>query len=136
MKQVLLTILFALTLGTSGLVAKAASVTPIIPAPMKAEARPGTFQLTSTSRIVTDNSLKETAELLAERLRSATGFALPIKSSEASANDITLTTNGADTSLGPEGYSLSVAPTGVTIRATTSAGAFYGSKSLLQLFPP
>ena len=129
---------FALTLATSAPAVQAASVTPIIPAPVKAEARPGAFQPATASLIIADDSLKETAEFLAERLRPATGFTFPIKSTgtAASPGDITLTTKGANASLGPESYSLSVTPTGVTIRATTPAGAFYGSQSLLQLFPP
>jgi hexosaminidase len=136
MKREFQILCFASILLASGLAAQAASVTPIIPAPVKAESRPGTFQLTTSSRIIADDSFKEEAELLVERLRPSTGFALPIKSAEASLGDITLTTKGANASLGPEGYSLSVVPSGVTIRATTPAGAFYGAQSLLQLFPP
>ncbi len=122
----------------AGTLAQAAPVTPIIPAPANAESRPGTFQLSASSRIITERELKATAELLASRLRAATGCPLRIKSSgtAASTNDITLTTGGADPSLGAEGYSLSVTPGGVTVRATTATGIFYGSQSLLQLFPP
>lgn len=39
-------------------------------------------------------------------------------------------------SLGPEGYRLSSKATGVTIRAGTTAGVFYGAQSLRQLLPP
>ena len=115
----------------------AAPATSIIPAPAKAETREGQFKLTVASRIIADDALKETAELLAERLRPAPGFPLRIKSANTtpSAGDIVLTTNGADTSLGPEGYKLSIRPTSVTIRALTKAGIFYGEQSLLQLLP-
>ncbi len=82
--------------------------------------------------------LKETAKLLAERLRPATGFAIKIKSAKTkiTAADILLTTNEADISLGTEGYELSVTTNGVIIRAPAAAGVFYGAQSLLQLLPP
>ena len=76
--------------------------------------------------------------MLAERMRLATGYAIKIKSGNTKvvAGDILLTTNGADASLGAEGYELSVTTNGVVIRATTAAGVFYGAQSLLQLLPP
>ena len=47
-----------------------------------------------------------------------------------------LTTVNALSSLGAEGYELTVAPDSVVIRAPAQAGLFYGVQSLLQLFPP
>ena len=118
--------------------ASAANPTGIIPAPMQAEEREGQFQLTAASRIIDGGEFKTDAQLLAARLRMATGFALRIKSakSKISGGDILLTTNGADFSLGAEGYKLSVTTNGVVIRAGTAAGIFYGEQSLLQLLPP
>jgi hexosaminidase len=117
--------------------AQVAPVTSIIPAPMKAEARDGQFKLTSEGSIIADDGLRDTAKLLAERLRPASGFRLKIKSpgKEVSAGDIVLTTKGADAKLGPEGYQLSVRPTSVIIRASKNAGILYGEQSLLQLLP-
>ncbi len=80
----------------------AASVTAIIPAPVKAEARAGQFQLTAASRIVADGSFKAEARWLAARLRPATGFALKTRSttSKISAGDIVLTASEAGVALG------------------------------------
>ena len=132
LSSVLTVIFFAATLIA------AANVTPVIPAPADAEALPGQFQLTSAGRILAGGEFKNEAQLLAARLRAATGFALKIKSAAAkpAAADILLTTNGADAALGPEGYELSVTTNGVVIRAATAAGIFYGAQSLLQLLPP
>ena len=114
----------------------AAETTAIIPAPMKIEAREGEFQLIATSRIRADREFKNEAQLLAVRLRPATGFSLKTKTiSERSIGDILLLKSDS-ASLGPEGYELSVTASNVIIRASNAAGIFYGTQSLLQLLPP
>jgi len=131
-------ILAAIAVASVCVMARAANPTPIIPAPAKAEASPGNFQLCAATRILAGPDLRATAELLAARLRPATGFKFKIKSAEpaGAAGGILLTTQEADTSLGAEGYELSVTTNGVVIRAGTAAGVFYGAQSLLQLLPP
>ena len=133
-QKILLAMILALVCATAG----AENLTPIIPAPANAEELPGTFQLDPDSRILTDVESRPTAKLLAARLRAATGFKLKIKSTKSPVvtGDILLTTMDAGTNLGPEGYELSVQTNAVVIRASTSAGVFYGAQSLLQLLPP
>jgi hypothetical protein len=106
-----------------GIVYGAEIRTPIILAPMKAEAGNEAFQLNSASRILTDAKSKDSAKLLAARLRLATGYPFKTKSAEnqITAGDILLTTNGADAVLDAEGYELSVTTNGVVIRAPTPA---------------
>jgi alpha-L-fucosidase len=111
----------------------------IIPAPQKLETRAGAFSVTRTTRIVTDAASRETAALLAAPMRVSTGFPLPIEtagSGEAPKGAIVLTTQGAKSSLGAEGYELTVSPDAVVMRAPDQAGLLYGAQTLLQLLPP
>jgi hexosaminidase len=130
------TILFVAVLALSGSLTRASDLTPIIPAPMKAEAGDGTFHLTAATRIQADHEFENEARLLRGRLRPATGFSLKIRSTaKIDSGNIVLTKAGADASLGAEGYELSVTPSNAVVRATTPAGIFYGTQSLLQLLP-
>jgi hexosaminidase len=111
----------------------------IIPAPQKCERRDGVFRLDASLRIVADPASRQTAQWLAERLRRATGYPMPVATSrtgKAAAGTILLTTQDADAALGQEGYVLTVAPGSVVVRAPEPAGVFYGMQSLLQLLPP
>jgi len=109
----------------------------IIPAPQKMEIRPGHFQLSASARIVSDAASAETADYLAAKLRTSTGYPLPIDTNgEAGKGLITLTTKSAKAELGPEGYELDVTAEQILIKATTQAGLFYGAQTLLQLLPP
>ncbi len=47
---------------------------------------------------------------------------------------ITLTRKGAERKVGDEGYQLTASPDGIFVQAKTSAGLFYGTQTLLQLF--
>lgn len=133
-------IFFALFLLTVSAFAAGVNQLALIPWPQKVQRHDGVFTLTSDTCIDADKSSLATARLLAERLRQSTGY--PIKIHRKAITDvlpenaIVLTTLGANTNLGPEGYELAVSRDHIVIRAPTQAGLFYGGQTLLQLLPP
>lgn len=111
----------------------------IIPEPQSMEMGAGSFALSPDTRVLADSASRETAKVLASRLGTATGFALKVRrSGEAGpvTGAILLTTRGADTNLGPEGYEITVAQDSVVLRAPAQAGMFYGVQTLFELLPP
>jgi len=107
----------------------------VVPKPASMKVTGGReFELTPTVSIVHETEIaKKEAEYLAERLRPATGLALPVR--VGTDGRILLTSRGADPALGKEGYELAVSPEGVVIRAPQATGLFYGVQSLRQLLP-
>ncbi len=95
----------------------------------------GSFSLTSDSRIIAlDESLLSDAEVLAEDLEALFGWPVAVLGAAAlpGDGDITLDLGESDSRLGGEGYRLRIGDT-VQITAIASAGAFHGTRTLLQL---
>lgn len=106
----------------------------IIPKPEIFEAKDVKFGLNQNTTIYTEKGVEGLNEIAAEiknRLRASTKLILK-SSGSPSSNQIAFLT---DLTLPTEGYSLNVAKDGVTIKASSPVGFFYGSKTLLQLFP-
>ncbi len=122
----------------------------IIPLPWQMQVTNGTFTLCqsqlnpglpalATTPILADALSLTNAQYLAALLLKSTGNRFSIllnTNSSAVKGAILLTTVNAKTSLGAEGYELTVAPDSVVIRAPAEAGVFYGIQSFLQLLPP
>jgi hexosaminidase len=113
----------------------------IIPKPVEATATGGTFTITSATRIYVEpgnDELIAIGHALAERLRPATGYALPVlaTSDAAPAGQISLTTGGGDSELGAEGYQITISADGVVLAAPQPGGLFYAVQTLRQLLPP
>jgi hexosaminidase len=93
----------------------------------------GTFTLAGTARIVAaDPGLVGTANQLAADLAEVNGMTLSVVNTAALPGDIVLSLTTDHTEWGTEGYRLSVGST-VDIKARAGAGAFYGTRSLLQM---
>ncbi|CAH0220234.1 beta-N-acetylhexosaminidase [Plantibacter cousiniae (nom. nud.)] len=98
------------------------------------------FRLSADSVIRTDPSVATTARILADALRTSTGFALPVETNgteevvDSAGTDITLsidprlsTTSGA--------YRLTAAASGVEIVGADADGVHHGTQTLRQLLP-
>lgn len=115
---------------------------PIIPKPVKAERRTGSFTLSSATKIiVTGESDAQTdiAQYVSDRLQEQTGISLAVKRVKKASqykNAVILQLSNADSALAPEGYRLTVTPVRIRIEAPREAGLFYGVQSLLQLCLP
>ncbi|MBK8883981.1 MAG: family 20 glycosylhydrolase [Bacteroidales bacterium] len=108
----------------------------LIPQPAEIQKTGGSFQLSSSSKISYSNQeCRKIAELMAAKLKTATGFS--IKSEQNTSGSIQLNLNkGPVEKLGREGYSFVSSSKGVVISANEPAGLFYGAQTLLQLLPP
>ncbi|MGB9777257.1 MAG: family 20 glycosylhydrolase, partial [Anaerolineae bacterium] len=113
----------------------------LIPRPVSVALGNGRFLLTASTRITVNPGTPELLAVgtyLAERLRPATGYDLPVEAVAGAPppNSIYLTTADGDPSLGEEGYELTVRPEGVTLTAPHPTGLFWGCQTLRQLLPP
>ncbi len=101
----------------------------VVPAPWRAEERPGSFRPSTGARISVDGGpdLARLAGTLARELRIDRGGSV-----EGPAT-IRLTTSESQAELGDEGYRLDVSEAGIDVRARTPRGVFYAIQTLRQL---
>ena len=103
----------------------------IIPMPQNLVQNQGVFKLSSgTSFGATTDEAKTVAEFFAAKMRNATGYNISVSDK----GDITLTLD-ATLDVNDEGYTLDVTSEGVTVKAKTPQGLFYGMQSFMQLLP-
>src|ERR1035437_1361226 len=144
------TVRIFLSLVTTSLFAGNATPPAIIPLPQKLELHDGVFQIQpgqsvsggragTETKILVEPTSEGTGRYLAEQLRKSTGMGFRVSRDADAAvakGLIRLTSKDARPDMGEEGYTLSVTPEAVVIRAHGSAGMFYGVQTLLQLLPP
>jgi hexosaminidase len=100
----------------------------MIPRPTSSAVGASGFVLDAGTTVDAGPGLGPVAAWLRATLWPATGITLP-----AGDSGITLRT---DPGLPPEGYDLSVTPSGVRVAGADAAGVFYGAQTLRQLLPP
>ena len=131
--------LSAVGLGTP---AGAEPVRPAItPRPARLEYRQGTYAMARLSGIQVSPGVEDLARIgreLAQAIAATVGRDLPVISDPAGSSRqvLLLSVEGANKTLGDEGYELTVAPDSVVVRAPKAAGVFYGVQTLLHLLPP
>lgn len=113
---------------------------PLIPIPVSLQASGSSFRLTSKTGIFVqgdDAEILQVGNHLADYLRPATGFALPVQSSDAwpAGGNMYLSLDAKDEELGKEGYKLDITEDLVVLAANTPAGLFRGIQTLRQALP-
>ena len=130
---------FCMTVFASVVYAGRTSVLPVIPIPQEVELTDDNFRIGEKCSVVAQPGCIEEAEYLAEMLRKATGFAVPVKAGpEAETvpdNSIVLELD-KNLDLGDEAYLLEAGNSGVVVKGSAAAGVFYGIQTLIQLLPP
>ena len=124
-----------IALAISTLMVNAAPSHLIIPEPYEIKVTDGQFALSQNTVIIAPGTLKNEAVQLRDTLAPATGFKLAIQD-KASGSQISLALDPSLKDLGKEGYTLRVTKAGISIKASTSTGVFYGTQSLIKLLPP
>ena len=113
----------------------------IVPRPASVDTLSGRFLLAKSTVILAPSTPRGVAAIgdqCAEGIRAYTGLALRVRKGtipRKPKDAIVLEVFRKDTTIGPEGYVLTVTPGSIRIRACTEAGLFYGVQSLLQLVP-
>lgn len=111
----------------------------LIPEPVSLKELPGEFMLDRNAGLVvstTDNKQMEgTAQWFVDQLESMTGIRVK-QAGFGKLRNITLDLlSEPDSSLGEEGYKLTVNISQINLSANTAAGIFYGMQTLLQMVP-
>ncbi|UCF43503.1 MAG: beta-N-acetylhexosaminidase, partial [Planctomycetota bacterium] len=93
----------------------------------------GSYTFDSSSRIMINGSgLANEGSVFATDLLNLSGYSITVVTgSSPAAGDIYLTLGSTDPDIGDEGYVLTITDR-VTIEAKTNAGAFYGTRTVLQ----
>lgn len=113
--------------------AAAAPPPEVLPSLRQWQPGEGEFTLTDRARIVLDGVREQRTAADAARFAGELAGKAPVSRGRARAGDIVLRQDASlKSSLGAEGYRLDVGDR-VTVTAATSAGVFYGSRSVLQL---
>jgi hexosaminidase len=133
MKSIILAVCYSLT----GLFSFAQNSIPpaIIPEPVKTNWKEGVFILPQLVMVSGPAEAKTSINLLKTRFEKAAARTVSVLKQEAPAVIKLSLLPKRDSILGKEGYRLSVSPKGIILQANEAAGLFYGTQTLIQLFP-
>lgn len=140
MKCSLLLVLAALLLSagcSTGSTSDKENIYSIIPAPLSIKEMPGSFTFSGKSRIIlseANDANRLAADFLAVLVKNPTGIDLPVVQGEKALRGSVFMS--VDTSItDAEGYTLTVNPKRIVIKARSAVGFFYAVQTIRQLMP-
>ncbi|MBA4322675.1 MAG: beta-N-acetylglucosaminidase [Odoribacter sp.] len=114
------------------------NVYAIIPAPVSIKEMPGNFTFNKNSEIVLtafNDENKLAADFLAALVKNPTGLGIPvIQGHRASSGSVLMSIDSSV--INTEGYTITVNPKRIIIKAGSGAGLFYAVQTIRQLLPP
>lgn len=107
----------------------------IIPEPVSQQVLHGVFKFGRATNVVGNSAAaREVAGLFGEMIQPSTGYTL--RQGRESKSEISFTLNDdPDPIIGREGYTLTISPSKIKLRANAPAGLFYGMQTIIQLLP-
>jgi len=109
----------------------------LIPAPVSLFYQKGSFSFSDETRILVsplNNETRLSADLLALLVKNPSGYQIPVSDGKKQfAGSVLMILD--ESVKNPEGYNLTVTSKGITIRAKTAVGLFYGVQTIRQLLP-
>ncbi len=104
----------------------------IIPVPVKLDKQNGEFTLPKNT-VISFNTTegKAIGDFFAGRIKASTGYDVKVLGKKGTINIVI----NKSLKMNDEGYFLDVTSKGVTVKAKTAKGAFYGMESFMQLLP-
>jgi hexosaminidase len=113
----------------------------VIPMPDSMKMSNGSFVLGPSATIFVkpgSADLVNIGRYFSNLLKPATGYDIPVAATTGipSTGNIYLSTDASDSSLGDEGYILTITPDSVALVAYQPAGIFHGIQTIRQLLPP
>ncbi|MES2064578.1 MAG: family 20 glycosylhydrolase [Bacteroidota bacterium] len=124
-------------MGTFVFAQQANTSIAIIPEPVKITTHTGQFVLPAvlTVQAGSQEGMTPVLNLIKNKFSTATGKIIRVNAVAPAAAIKLVLNKTMDNVIGKEGYYLSAKAKGVTIRANTEAGLYYGVQTLLQLLP-
>ena len=119
--------------GSSPAAAASSFPNVVVPVPVSETANGSTFTLGSAATLTSDDAA--VGGYLAKILRASTGYAVPLSVGATTPGTIALSLSGAPSTVGAEGYQLTIKSSSVLVQATSAAGLFHGVQTFLQLLP-
>lgn len=137
MKKNILFFLFVSILSTTyGQHTKSRSIA-LIPKPVSLIQKDGEFVLPAIITIISPQAdeIKRIANQLSKQITTASRYKTKLQVGKSAATNSILISLSDDNTIPDEGYRLLVSKNGITLLAKKPAGLFYGTQTLLQLFP-